>query len=198
AAVQGEQSLNYAQLNRRANQLAHHLLGLGVAPGERVAILLERSLDLLVSQLAISKCAAVYVPLDINAPLDRQGFMVADSSSQWLLTLASIEVPEGARRLDLDRLDFTDTPDCNPALEQSAETAAYIMYTSGSTGTPKGVLVPHRAITRLVINNGYADFNQHDRVAFASNPAFDASTLDVWAPLLNGGAVVVVDQDTLL
>ncbi|TFF01577.1 amino acid adenylation domain-containing protein, partial [Pseudomonas sp. BCA14] len=60
------------------------------------------------------------------------------------------------------------------------------------------VLVPHRAITRLVINNGYADFNQHDRVAFASNPAFDASTLDVWAPLLNGGAVVVVDQDTLL
>ncbi|CRM47348.1 non-ribosomal peptide synthetase [Pseudomonas sp. 58 R 3] len=196
--MQGEQSLNYAQLNRRANQLAHHLLGLGVAPGERVAILLERSLDLLVSQLAISKCAAVYVPLDINAPLDRQGFMVADSGSQWLLTLASIEVPEGARRLDLDRLDFTDTPDCNPALEQSAETAAYIMYTSGSTGMPKGVLVPHRAITRLVINNGYADFNQHDRVAFASNPAFDASTLDVWAPLLNGGAVVVVDQDTLL
>ncbi|WP_137982948.1 AMP-binding protein, partial [Pseudomonas viridiflava] len=74
----------------------------------------------------------------------------------------------------------------------------YIMYTSGSTGTPKGVLVPHRAISRLVINNGYADFNAQDRVAFASNPAFDASTLDVWAPLLNGGCVVVIGQSDLL
>ncbi len=198
AAVHGTQTLSYAQLNRRANRLAHHLLGLGVAPGERVAILLERSVDLLVSQLAISKCAAVYVPLDVNAPLDRQGFMVTDSGAQWVLALASIEAPEGARRVDLDGLDLSTGASHNPALEQSAETAAYIMYTSGSTGTPKGVVVPHRAITRLVINNGYADFNPHDRVAFASNPAFDASTLDVWAPLLNGGAVVVVDQDTLL
>ncbi|MGY2372553.1 amino acid adenylation domain-containing protein [Pseudomonas sp. SDO5201_S390] len=198
AAVHGEHSLNYAQLNLRANRLAHHLIDLGVAPGDSVAILLPRSLDLLASQLAVSKCAAVYVPLDINAPADRQGFMIQDSGAQWLLTASSIEVPEGARRLELDTLDLSDTPEHNPALEQSAETAAYIMYTSGSTGTPKGVLVPHRAISRLVINNGYADFNAHDRVAFASNPAFDASTLDVWAPLLNGGAVVVVDQDTLL
>ncbi|MBI6912249.1 amino acid adenylation domain-containing protein, partial [Pseudomonas palleroniana] len=198
AAVHGEQQVSYAELNGRANRLAHYLLGQGVAPGDRVAILLERSVDLLVSQLAISKCAAVYVPLDVNAPLDRQCFMIADSGAALVLTAASIETPQGARRLDLDTLDLSLEPDQNPALEQSAETAAYIMYTSGSTGTPKGVLVPHRAITRLVINNGYADFNQHDRVAFASNPAFDASTLDVWAPLLNGGAVVVVDQDTLL
>ncbi|MBI6912285.1 AMP-binding protein, partial [Pseudomonas palleroniana] len=198
AASHGQQQVSYAGLNARANRLAHHLIGLGVAPGDRVAILLERSVDLLISQLAISKCAAVYVPLDVNAPLDRQGFMISDSGAALLLTAASIKVPEGARRLDLDSLDLSIEPDHNPALEQSAETAAYIMYTSGSTGTPKGVLVPHRAITRLVINNGYADFNQHDRVAFASNPAFDASTLDVWAPLLNGGAVMVVDQDTLL
>lgn len=72
------------------------------------------------------------------------------------------------------------------------------MYTSGSTGQPKGVLVPHRGITRLVLNNGYADFNAADRVAFASNPAFDASTMDVWGPLLNGGQVQVIDHATLL
>ncbi|PNB40285.1 non-ribosomal peptide synthetase, partial [Pseudomonas sp. FW305-17] len=83
-------------------------------------------------------------------------------------------------------------------LAVDAGSAAYIMYTSGSTGTPKGVQVPHRAIVRLVINNGFADFNSQDRVAFASNPAFDASTLEVWAPLLNGGAVVVIDQDQVL
>ncbi|MGY2419395.1 amino acid adenylation domain-containing protein, partial [Pseudomonas tolaasii] len=196
AAVQGAVSLSYTQLNARANKLAHHLLGLGAAPGDRVAILLERSLDLLVAQLAISKCAAVYVPLDVNAPTDRQAFMIEDSGARWVLTTSNTEV--SGHRLDLDSLNLSAEPEHNPALEQSSETVAYIMYTSGSTGTPKGVLVPHRAITRLVINNGYAEFNPQDRVAFASNPAFDASTLDVWAPLLNGGAVVVVDQDTLL
>ncbi|NWE30415.1 amino acid adenylation domain-containing protein, partial [Pseudomonas gingeri] len=198
AAVHGRQSLSYGQLNRRANRLAHHLAGLGVRPGDPVATLLPRSLDLLVSQLAISKCAAVYVPLDINAPAERQDFMLRDSQAVALLTHRDETLACTARRIDLDNLALEGQPEHNPALAQLSETVAYIMYTSGSTGTPKGVLVPHRAITRLVINNGYADFNAHDRVAFASNPAFDASTLEVWAPLLNGGAVVVVDQDVLL
>ncbi|MCG1048853.1 AMP-binding protein, partial [Mycetohabitans sp. B6] len=75
---------------------------------------------------------------------------------------------------------------------------AYVIYTSGSTGTPKGVMVPHYAIARLVINNGYVDIRTGDRVAFAANPAFDASTFEVWAPLLNGATVVVIDHDTVL
>ncbi|KTC25873.1 hypothetical protein AO391_06610 [Pseudomonas marginalis ICMP 9505] len=198
AAVHGEQSLSYEQLNRRANRLAHHLIGLGVTPGDSVAILLERSFELLVSQLAISKCAAVYVPLDINAPADRQGFMIEDSGAQWLLTTRDEDAVHAVQRVDLDALDLVDVPEHNPGLEQSAESVAYIMYTSGSTGVPKGVLVPHRGITRLVINNGYADFGTHDRIAFASNPAFDASTMDVWGALLNGGQVVVIDHVTLL
>nr|WP_279627603.1 non-ribosomal peptide synthetase [Pseudomonas salomonii] len=198
AAVHGQQQVSYTELNTRANRLAHHLVSLGLQAGDSVAVLLERSIDLLVCQLAISKCAAVYVPLDVNAPVERQAFMLEDSHAAWLLSNTGQARVFDVPRIDLDLLKLGDQPAHNPALEPSAETAAYIMYTSGSTGTPKGVLVPHRAITRLVINNGYADFNQHDRVAFASNPAFDASTLDVWAPLLNGGAVVVVDQDTLL
>jgi non-ribosomal peptide synthetase component F len=114
-----------------------------------------------------------------------------------LLTLSATTTPQGMTRVDLDTVVLDGTFD-DLNLMQSAESVAYIMYTSGSTGMPKGVLVPHRAISRLVINNGYADFNARDRVAFASNPAFDASTLDVWAPLLNGGCVVVVEQDVLL
>ncbi|POA48980.1 non-ribosomal peptide synthetase [Pseudomonas sp. MPR-ANC1] len=198
AAVQGRQQLSYEELNRRANRLAHHLIGFGVQPGHSVATLLERSLDLLVCILAINKCAAVYVPLDINAPAERQSFMVQDSRAVLLLTQSDASVEYSVRRLDLDTLMLEEYPAHNPNLPQSAESLAYIMYTSGSTGAPKGVLVPHRAVTRLVINNGYADFNGGDRVAFASNPAFDASTLEVWAPLLNGGAVVVIGQDDVL
>ena len=185
AAVHGPLSLSYGDLNRCANRLAHYLIGEGVQPGESVAIALPRGLDLLVCELAILKCAAVYVPLDINAPAERQAFIVQDS---------------GARRVldDLSVLALETQSPRNPELPQSSESVAYILYTSGSTGTPKGVQVPHRAISRLVLNNGYADFNARDRVAFASNPAFDASTLDVWAPLLNGGCVVVVEQAVLL
>jgi len=198
AALQGEQALSYGELNLRANRLAHHLLELGVRPADNVAILLPRSLDLLVSQLAVLKCAAAYVPLDSHAPAERQGFMLQDSGAAWLLTRSDMAVDYPARRLDLDTLALDPQPSHNPYLSQSSDSVAYIMYTSGSTGTPKGVLVPHRGITRLVLNNGYADFTASDRVAFASNPAFDASTMDVWGPLLNGGQVQVIDHATLL
>ncbi|ROM59197.1 non-ribosomal peptide synthetase [Pseudomonas poae] len=198
AVLHGEQRLSYAGLNTRANRLAHHLIGLGVQPGDPVAILLPRSMDLLVSQLAILKCAAAYVPLDINAPAERQGFMLQDSGAAWLLTRSDTGFEHSAQRLDLDTLVLDPQPSHNPDLSQASDSVAYIMYTSGSTGTPKGVLVPHRAITRLVLNNGYADFNAGDRIAFASNPAFDASTMDVWGALLNGGQVQVIDHATLL
>ncbi|SFY30208.1 non-ribosomal peptide synthetase, partial [Pseudomonas sp. NFACC47-1] len=197
AAVHGQRQVSYAQLNERANRLAHYLLGLGVQPDDCVAILLPRSIDLLVGQLAVLKCAAAYVPLDRNASLERQGFMLEDCRAKVLLTFSTEVAPEGTPRVELDTLTLQG-PIHNPALAQSSESIAYIMYTSGSTGQPKGVLVPHRAINRLVINNGYADFNAHDRIAFASNPAFDASTMDVWGALLNGGQVVVIDHETLL
>ncbi|WP_141250341.1 non-ribosomal peptide synthetase, partial [Pseudomonas congelans] len=198
AAIHDDVAVSYAQLNTRANRLARHLLGLGVQPGDSVAILLERSLDLIASQLAVLKCAAVYVPLDVNAPAERQAFMVEDSQARVLLTHSHLSLATAAQRVDLEQLTLDGLSGDDLTLPQSSESVAYIMYTSGSTGVPKGVLVPHRAISRLVINNGYADFNAQDRVAFASNPAFDASTLDVWAPLLNGGCVVVIGQTDVL
>ena len=198
AVLHGDRQWSYAQLEQHANRLAHHLLGLGVRPGDRVALLLPRSIELLAAQLAASKCAAVFVPLDSNAPVERQAFMLEDSQARVLLTLSSEHAVGHALRVELDRLDLAGYPQQSPGLVVDAESAAYIMYTSGSTGTPKGVQVPHRAIVRLVINNGFADFTCQDRVAFASNPAFDASTLEVWAPLLNGGAVVVIDQHQVL
>ena len=106
AAVHGEQVLSYAELNRRANRLAHGLLQRGVQAGDRVAMLLPRSVGLLVSQLAISKCAAVYVPLDINAPAERQLFILADSAARLLLTQSTEALACPTQRIDLDRLDL--------------------------------------------------------------------------------------------
>ncbi|KAF2395475.1 Tyrocidine synthase 3 [Pseudomonas frederiksbergensis] len=191
------QHLTYGELESRANRLAHYLRSQGVTPQARVAILLNRSFDLIISELAILKCAAVYVPLDHHAPQDRQRFMLEDSAATLILTSSDRVVPEGTLRVDLDTLLL---PDESPAAApiQASDTPAYIMYTSGSTGQPKGVIVPHLAIGRLVINNGYADFAEQDRVAFASNPAFDASTMEVWGALLNGGRIVVIDHEALL
>ncbi|HEY0859107.1 MAG TPA: amino acid adenylation domain-containing protein, partial [Albitalea sp.] len=186
AVVDGARALSYAQLDARAEALAQRLERAGVLPGERVALAIARSLELVVAQLAVLKCGAAYVPLDVHSPAARQEAIVGDCGAR--IVLGPSDVQDLQEDVAPRRRDATDPARC----------VAYVMYTSGSTGGPKGVLVPHRAIARLVIDNRYARFDAGDRVAFAANPAFDASTLEVWAPLLNGGCIVVVDQDTLL
>ncbi|WP_122614321.1 non-ribosomal peptide synthetase, partial [Pseudomonas viridiflava] len=198
AAEHGQRSMTYGELNARANRLAHYLIEQGIAPDDHVAIVLPRSLELLIGQLAVSKCAATFVPLDVNAPAERQSYMLDDCQAVCVLTRSTAAINAATRRIDLDSLDLNGQPGHDPELEQGSDTAAYVMYTSGSTGAPKGVRVPHRGIARLVLNNGYADFNEHDRIAFASNPAFDASTMEVWGALLNGGQLCVVDHETLV
>ncbi len=198
ALVYGEHILNYAELNSRANQLSHWLTGQGVQPDNRVAVLLERSVELVVAQLAILKAGAVYVPIDPQVPDERKHWLISDCSAKLLLTDIPIDlaIPRFCLADEMGAIRQEDNR--NPDLPRSSTELAYIMYTSGSTGTPKGVMVPHRAVVRLVINNGYAEIGPDDRVAFEANPAFDASTFEVWSPLLNGGALVVIDHATLL
>ncbi|MCA6221756.1 non-ribosomal peptide synthetase, partial [Photorhabdus antumapuensis] len=202
ALVYEEQALSYAELNTRANRLARQLIEQGVCPGDHIALLLARSMGLVVAQLAILKAGAVYVPVDPSVPDERKNWLISDCSAKLLLIDTRADIPVN---LTVPLLRLSDKTDMghdkdrfNLDLPRSSTELAYIMYTSGSTGTPKGVLVPHRAVVRLVINNGYAEIGPDDRVAFAANPAFDASTFEVWAPLLNGGALVVVDHATLL
>jgi amino acid adenylation domain-containing protein len=203
AVVCERQSLTYAALDEQANRLARYLKELGVQAESRVALDLERSAELIIAQLAILKCGSVYVPLDEDAPLQRKAFMLSDCGAGVVLSLQGHELPRvsGTQRIDLDQLDLRASPAQEPSLDAvrgKGSGVAYVMYTSGSTGQPKGVEVPHRAIARLVLNNGYADFAASDRVAFAANPAFDASTLEVWAALLNGGCSVVLNREDVL
>jgi amino acid adenylation domain-containing protein len=200
AAAQEEVQMSYGELNRRANRLAHYLRENGVRPDERVAICLERSLDLVIAQLAALKCGGAYVPVDPDFPAERKVFLIRDSAARVLLTLKKMKVPAiaGVRRINLETLSLAKREDRNPGIALTSDAMAYVMYTSGSTGQPKGVMVPHRAIQHLVLNNGFAQIESDDRVAFAANPAFDAATLEVWWPLLNGSRIVVIDQETLL
>ncbi|MBA3774792.1 MAG: amino acid adenylation domain-containing protein, partial [Ramlibacter sp.] len=202
AVVHEDRQLSYGELNAQATRLAWQLISCGVKPGAKVATQLERSIELVIAQLAILKCAAAYVPLERQMPLPRQAFIIEDSQACCVLSTSAAVLPEGVQRLDIDALLGDEASGFNlphnPAQAPGGQAPAYVMYTSGSTGQPKGVVVPHRAIARLVINNGYARFEANDRVAFAANPAFDASTMEVWAPLLNGGRIVVIEQATLL
>ncbi len=200
AIVQEEEELTYSELNLRANKVAHCLRTLGLRPGENAAILLGRSIGLVIAQLAILKCGAAYVPIDPAFPGERKTFMIADSEAKMMLcaTDTELDVPHGINRVNLDTAMLSGGATDDPKISLRSDALAYIMYTSGSTGRPKGVMVPHQAIKRLVLNNGYVKFGAGDRVAFQSNPAFDAATMEVWAPLLHGGMVIVVSQETVL
>jgi amino acid adenylation domain-containing protein len=200
-ALEREQEcLTYGELNARSNRLAHHLRELGVKPGSFVTIILERSINLIVAELASLKCGAAYVPIDPGFPDKRQVYIASDCAAHIAITTKSVRAPEGltARRVEIDDLGQAEGAVGNLNLPLESEMIAYVMYTSGSTGGPKGVMAPHRAIGRLVLNCGYAEFNADDRVVFAANPAFDASTMEVWAPLLNGGRIVIIDRDAFL
>ena len=201
AMVFEDRQLTYAELNKKANRLARYLRTLGAGPETRVGICLERSLEMVVGLLGILKAGGAYVPLDAAFPDERKTFMMIDSEVKIVLTTAVMELPEIPRvtRINIDQTTILAKGVAGDlGLAVDSEAMAYLMYTSGSTGKPKGIMTPHRAIGRLVLNCGYADFNESDRVAFAANPAFDAATMEVWAPLLNGGRIVVVDREAFL
>jgi amino acid adenylation domain-containing protein len=198
-----KKQLTYRELNRRANQLAHYLRKLGVEPETRVAVYMERSLEMVVGLLGILKAGATYVPLDVDYPNERVSFMLGDSQTKFLLTQKqfSDKLPEWRGKivcLDPDWKTFSREPDDNPASGTTAENLAYVIYTSGSTGTPKGVAIPHRAIARLVINSDYVSVTPDDVVAQASNCSFDAATFEIWGALLNGARLVGVKSDVVL
>ncbi|KAF9368819.1 hypothetical protein CPB97_004219, partial [Podila verticillata] len=201
AIVHNDRSMTYSELNAHGNGIARRLDAAGVKEGDHVAIMLDRSIDHVAVQIAILKTGAAYVPIDTKAPLERQAYIASDSGVTLLVTdertviPAQIEVP--VLRLGANENFIEDTFDSARTSTSSTDTA-YIMYTSGSTGRPKGVMVPHRGISRLFFNNALATIGPGDCMAFASNPAFDQSVYEIWAPLLTGARVVVIDHDTFL
>lgn len=196
ALVFQDTQLVYDALNRRANQLARRLQKLGVARDVPVGVWMERSSEMVIALLAILKAGGAYVPLDPSYPAERLALMIDDTQMPVILTQ---ERPENsvtlaaptAQLLCVNAKGFADEDDANLESNVRAEDLAYVMYTSGSTGTPKGVAVPHRAVVRLVRETDYASFSSDETFLQLAPISFDASTFEIWGPLLNGGKLVV-------
>lgn len=194
-----DRELTYRELNQKANRIAHRLRRLGVKRGSRVGLCIERSPELVSGILGILKVGAAYVPLDPDYPEQRFAFMMEDSGVSLVLSHVST-----ARCIDPFRGKITelcvdsqvenleDESSENEPSDATAEDLAYVMYTSGSTGNPKGVMVTHRAITRLVRNTDYCDFGVDQIFLLLAPISFDASTFEVWGPLLNGARLAIM------
>jgi amino acid adenylation domain-containing protein/non-ribosomal peptide synthase protein (TIGR01720 family) len=204
ALVSADRQLSYRELDARANRLAQYLTAhYRPAPDQLVGLCLERSPELIVGMLAILKAGAAYLPLDPDYPAERIRFVLEDADVAVLLTQAPLQtrLPESGAAVvcvDRDWPAIATHPDQAPVSTATADSLAYVMYTSGSTGQPKGVGVPQYAINRLVCNTNYIHLGPGDRIAQASNIAFDAATFEVWGALLNGATVQLFSRDDLL
>ncbi len=189
-------ALTYAELNARANQLARHLAALGVTPETPVGIALERSPEMLVSVLGVLKAGGAYVPLDPGYPPDRLALMMDEVRLPLLMTEERFlrSLPDrlpGVVRLDGDRPAIARQSTADPQGAGDPSGLAYVMFTSGSTGRPKAVGVGHRAVVRLVRDTGYADLGPDQVFLQLAPTSFDAATLEIWGPLLNGGRLAL-------
>jgi amino acid adenylation domain-containing protein len=199
ALIGDDQSLTYAELNRRANQLAHYLRGHGVKADDRIAICVERSIEMVVGLLGILKAGAAYVPLDPAHPVERLGHMISDSRPVALLTQTRLQaqLPEiDGPTLLLDSAQCCQMlgtqPDHNPGGFALPGQLAYVLYTSGSTGLPKGVMVEHRNVVNLILHHiKLCEFTKFDRVMQFASFGFDTSITEIF-PALSVGAQVVL------
>ncbi|MDX3078421.1 non-ribosomal peptide synthetase [Streptomyces sp. MI02-7b] len=201
AVVFDGRELSYAELDAQANRFAHLLVGLGVRPEDGVAVLQERSADLVVSSLAVIKAGAVYVPLDARSPRSRLQDVMRETGARVLLTDSAsrtVEFQHDAHAVVVDdpANGIRDLPSTCPEATVHPDQLAHVMFTSGSTGLPKGVSITHADVVAFARDPRWrAGF--HERVLMHSPPAFDASTFETWVALLNGGTVIVAPPGEL-
>ncbi|MDR6889216.1 MULTISPECIES: non-ribosomal peptide synthetase [Variovorax] len=197
AVVFGEAKLSYAELDARANKLAHRLIRLGVAPEVKVGIAVERSIEMVVGLLGILKAGGAYVPLDPEYPAERLAYMVEDSGIRLLLTQGHVQPRLSAqgdvRVLMLDDAGLNAEPAHAPDVRVHADHLVYVIYTSGSTGRPKGAQLTHRNVTRLLDSTQpWFGFGPQDVWTNFHSYAFDFSVWEIFGALCTGGKLVVV------
>ena len=204
ALVFEEHALTYAELNTRANQLAHYLRSRGVGPEVLVGLFLDRSLDMVIGVLGIFKAGGAYVPLNPTYPEERLAFMLKDGHLSLLMTQKPFltRLPHHGAQvvcLDIEGELITKENQENPANRMTSENLAYVMYTSGSTGMPKGVQISHQAVVNLLTamrqEPGLTD---RDILLSVTTLSFDISALELFLPLIVGARVILANRDVAL
>ncbi|MEE1927568.1 amino acid adenylation domain-containing protein [Streptomyces sp. TRM 70351] len=201
ALVCRDRSLSYAELDRRANRLAHALIARGVRPQDPVAVLLGRDVEMTVALFGVAKAGAVYVPMDADHPRERLAYMLDDIAPAAAVTTGAA-LPAGGGvpvlRLD-DPATLASAPDTDPAGARAALTEdalAYVIYTSGTTGRPKGVGVTHRGVPDLIaLQEDVVGVTEHDRYLHFASTGFDVAFWQTMVPLLSGGTSVIAPEE---
>ncbi|HEY2617373.1 MAG TPA: amino acid adenylation domain-containing protein, partial [Acetobacteraceae bacterium] len=191
AVEAADATLSYIDLDARANRAAAGLVAAGVKAGATVALLLDRSAEAIAVILGILKAGAAYLPLDASHPAERLAFTINDAKAALVVAPAGMPALPGIDAATVTAAQLEASTSTTALPSQDGESLAYVMYTSGSTGTPKGAQIMHRSIIRLVRDVSYVQFGDAPRLLHAAPLGFDASTLEIWGALLNGGTCIV-------
>ena len=200
-----DQQLSYSDLNEKANQVAHFLTGKGIGDGTMVPVCIDRGPALMVAILGILKAGGAYVPLDPAYPAERIKYMLEDTGANIVLSSQEnrllLNCGDEVEVIALDTTAWTSLqrqPVTNLQVSIDPHALAYVIYTSGSTGNPKGAMIEHGNVVSLVKGIDYVSLTEKDTLLSTGSPSFDATTVEYWGMLLNGGSLVFCSENTLL
>jgi len=191
----GKEGMSYKELNEKANHLAHYLIGLGLNRADNIGLLVTRGFDMIIGMYAILKAGATYVPIDPDYPLDRQQYILNQSSVKLILADDDYPVKDSFRSdqfIKMNALELNKYSNVNPGIKIDPTQLAYTIYTSGSTGRPKGVMIEHHSVVNLVqwVNTTF-NVGPGDRLLFITSMCFDLSVYDIFGMLSAGGTLVI-------
>ncbi|WP_343914921.1 amino acid adenylation domain-containing protein [Aquimarina litoralis] len=199
AIVLEDKKLTYKELDEQSNQLAHYLIDLGIQQGELIPVCLDRSIEMIVSILAILKSGCAYLPVDHNYPMDRIDFMIEDSSAKYVLSttaFSSLFQSKDIEPIYVDDVEYQSFSNTKTNIKWESENLIYVIYTSGSTGRPKGVMISHGAlVSRVHFYKRFYQLDQSDTVLFYRSFSFDAAIEEYLLPFLTGARCVITPSN---
>lgn len=200
AVIYGENQITYKELNEKANSVANYLIKQGIKKGENIPVLLERSLDLIISMIAIIKAGAVYVPISTDFPIDRIKYILKDSESKLVITSKKWKDENiNVEKLYIDEFNYNKQSTENIEIKNKANDTLYIIYTSGSTGKPKGVKIANKNLNNFIntFTRNYGIINEQDKCLASTNIGFDVSIFEFFITLLNGAQLYLYEENSI-